>query len=132
MNDSVFTKIIKGEIPAQKIYEDDKTLAFLEIQPIQPGHVLVVSKKQLHIWDLPNEDFLALMKTVQRTAKHIQSVLKSDRVGLQVIGVHVRDHAHVHVFPFNTMKEYRALPQMATDNELTAMAERLRFKVNDE
>jgi len=127
VSDSIFTKIIKGEIPCHKVYEDDKTLAFLEINPIQPGHVLVVPKVQKHIWDLPDEDYHALMSSVKKVANRIQEVLKPDRVGLQVVGVDVRDHAHVHVFPFNGMAEYRQLPHPAGDEELAEMAEKLRF-----
>ncbi len=127
MTDSIFTKIIKGEIPCHKIYEDDKTFAFLDIEPIQPGHVLVISKKQLHIWDLPDEDYEALMKTVKKVADRITKVLTPNRVGLQIVGVHVPDHAHVHVFPFNNMAEYRAAPRPASDIELAAIAKKLAF-----
>lgn len=125
MTDSVFTKIIKGEIPCHKIYEDDKTFAFLDIEPIKPGHVLVVSKKQLHIWDLPNEDYEALMKTVKRVASRIDEVLNPKHMGLQVVGVHIPDHAHVHVFPFDNMEEYRQIPQKAQNEELAEMAKKL-------
>ncbi len=127
--DSVFSKIIKGEIPSYKIYEDAKTYAFLDIFPIQPGHALVVSKKQLHIWDLPDEDYQALMKTVRQVANRIQEVLKSKRVGMQVVGVHVPDHAHVHVFPFNSMEEYQRIPssEQEPDEKLAEMAKRLAF-----
>ncbi len=127
MTDSIFTKIIKGEIPCYKVYEDDKTLAFLEINPIQPGHVLVISKKQLHLWDLPDEDYQAVMATVKKIAERVSEVLKPKRVGLQVVGVHVPDHAHVHVFPFNNMDEFRAKTYQASDKELTEMAKKLRF-----
>lgn len=127
MADSIFTKIIKGEIPCHKVYEDDKTLAFMEINPIQPGHVLVISKKQLHIWNLPEEDYLALMKTVKKVANRIDKVLKPKRVGLQVVGVHIADHAHVHVFPFNDMEEYRRIPSQESDENLAQMAKKLAF-----
>lgn len=125
MADSVFTKIIKGEIPCHKIYEDNKTLAFLEINPIQPGHVLVISKKQLHLWDLADEDYQAVMSTVKKVAGRITEILKPKRVGLQVVGVHIPDHAHVHVFPFNSMEEYRQIPKEASQKELTEMAKKL-------
>lgn len=127
MNDSIFTKIIKGEIPCHKIYEDELTFAFLDIEPIKPGHVLVISKKQLHIWNLPNEDYIALMKTVKKIAEKIDEVLKPQRVGLQVVGVHIPNHAHAHVFPFDNMEEYRQIPQKAQDEELAEMAKKLRF-----
>ena len=129
MSDSIFTKIIKGEIPCHKIYEDELTLAFMEIRPIQPGHVLVISKRQLHIWDLPDKDYQALMKTVKKVANRISEVLQPKRVGLQVVGVHIPDHAHVHVFPFNDMEQYRRVPDSdEPDYEaLAEMAKKLAF-----
>jgi histidine triad (HIT) family protein len=129
MADSIFTKIIKGEIPSHKVYEDDKTLAFMEIRPIQPGHVLVITKRQLHIWDLPDEDYQALMKTVKKIADRISEVLQPKHIGLQVVGVHIPDHAHVHVFPFNNMAEYRRVPDSDEPDHaaLAEMAKKLAF-----
>lgn len=126
-SDSIFSKIINGEIPCYRVYEDDKTFAFLDIQPIKPGHVLVVPKKQVDIWDLSDEDFQALMETVRKVARRIQEVLSPKRVGIQVVGIDVDNHAHVHVFPFNNMGEYRQIPQPAEDSELAEMAKKLRF-----
>jgi histidine triad (HIT) family protein len=78
MQESIFTKIIKGEIPSHKIYEDDKTFAFLDIHPKTPGHVLVVPKNQVQFaWDLPNEDYAALMSTVKKIALRIKEVLQA-------------------------------------------------------
>ena len=129
MADSIFTKIIHSEIPCHKVYEDDLTMAFMEIYPIQPGHVLVISKKQLHIWDLPEQDYLALMRTVKKVAARIQEVFNPQRVGLQVVGVHIPNHAHVHVFPFNNSEEYRHKPDEtpAPDSELARIAKKLAF-----
>lgn len=127
MSDSVFSKIIKGDIPTHKIYEDDKTFAFLDIQPIKSGHVLVVPKDQIDIWDLSDEDYQALMTTVRKVARRIEEVLKPERVGVQIVGIDINNHAHVHVFPFDNMAEYRQLPQPATDEELASMAKKLRF-----
>ena len=127
MADSLFTKIIKGEIPCHKIYEDEKTFAFLDIQPIKPGHMLVVPKRQVDIWDLSEEDYQALMLTVRKVAHRIQEVLKPRRVGIQVVGIDVDNHAHVHVFPFNNMAEYRQIPVPAEYKELVEMAKKLHF-----
>lgn len=128
MSESIFTKIVKGEIPSHKIYEDDKTLAFMNIEYITPGHVLVVPKKQIDIWDLEDEDYQALMSTVKKVANRIKEVLKPERVGVQVVGIDIQNHAHVHVFPFNNMGDYRQLPQMADDKDLAEMAKKLRFR----
>ena len=127
-SESIFTKIIKGEIPSHKIYEDEKTFAFLDIQPIKPGHTLVVPKKQVDIWDLSEEDYQALMLTVRRVAHRIQEVLDPKRVGIQVVGVDVDNHAHVHVFPFNNMAEYRQIPAPVDYEDLREIAKKLRFK----
>jgi len=123
MSDSVFTKIIKGEIPSYKVYEDDRTFAFLDIHPKQPGHVLVVPKNQVdHIWDLPEEDYFALMKTSKKVASRVRDVLKPHRVAMQVEGTGV-PHTHVHIFPFNTTEEFYARPDMNADPDSEALAE---------
>jgi histidine triad (HIT) family protein len=130
MADTIFTKIIKGEIPCHKVYEDDKTLAFLDIHPVQPGHTLVISKQQIEfVWDLPAEDYRAVMDTCQKVAKHLREVLDVPYVGEQVIGVDV-PHAHVHLIPFSTSQEFRNVPDMNAepDNDaLAAMARKLAF-----
>ncbi|HEX6416036.1 MAG TPA: HIT domain-containing protein, partial [Candidatus Saccharimonadales bacterium] len=69
MQESIFTKIINGDIPSHKVYEDDKTFAFLDIHPISTGHVLVVPKKQVEfLWDLDDEDYQAVMNTSKMLA----------------------------------------------------------------
>ena len=129
MQDSLFTKIIKGEIPSHKVYEDDKTLAFLSIYPSVTGHTLVIPKAQVEsLWDLSEEDYVSVMKTTQKVALRLREVLEVERVGEKVIGLDV-PHAHVHLVPFNTPEEYYAKetteePDHAT---LASVAERLRF-----
>lgn len=101
MADSVFTKIIKGELPCHKIYEDDRTIAFLTIEPVRDGHALVVSKKQVdHYMDLPDEDYQALWQTVRKVSKKIRSQTDKERVAVVVEGIDV-PHAHVHLIPFS-------------------------------
>jgi histidine triad (HIT) family protein len=102
-------------------------LAFMNIEQITPGHVLVVPKKQVDIWDLSDEDYQALMSTVKRVARRIKEVLKPKRVGVQIVGVDIENHAHVHVFPFNNIGDYRQIPQPAEDKELSEMAKKLHF-----
>jgi histidine triad (HIT) family protein len=107
MKSSIFTLIINGEVPSHKVYEDDRIIAFLDIHPIQPGHVLVVPKIQIdQFQDLPEEDYIALWSVVKKIANKQKAVLKRGRVGIHVVGVDI-PHAHVHVFPFDTMEEYR-------------------------
>ena len=97
---SVFTKIINGEIPSYKIYEDDKTVAFLDINPEVKGHVLVVPKNEVDkIYDLPEEDYVALMSTVKKLSNHMEKVLGT-RILWKVVGTDV-PHAHVHLEPLD-------------------------------
>ena len=129
MQDSLFTKIIKGEIPSHKVYEDDKTLAFLSIYPSVIGHTLVIPKVQVEtLWDLNEQDYAAVMKTTQKVALRLREVLGVERVGEKVIGLDV-PHAHVHLVPFNTPEEYYA--KETTDEPdhaaLASVAERLKF-----
>ena len=130
MENSIFTKIIRGEIPCYKIYEDELTFAFLTLHPIQPGHVLVVPKEQIaYLWDLPDEDYQAVMSTVKKVARRIREVIKPNRVGLHVVGLDVA-HAHVHVFPFSTMDEYLHAPDEKAEPDhgaLAEMAQKLAF-----
>lgn len=130
MSDSIFTKIIKGEILCHKIYKDDKTIAFLDIYPLQPGHTLVVPLAQIdHLWDLEDEDYQAVMATCKKVANRLREVLKSERVGVKVVGTDV-PHAHVHLFPFNTDDEYHSkqdFDYQPDQNELAEMAKKLAF-----
>lgn len=130
MEETIFTKIIKGEIPCHKIYEDDKTFVFLDIHPKTAGHVLVVPKVQVaQTWDLEDEDYRAVMATVKKVALRIREVLQPQFVGEQIVGVDV-PHVHVHVFPFNTIEEYRTIPDMSAEPDhesLAAIAKRLAF-----
>lgn len=97
---SIFTKIINGEIPCYKIYEDEKTLAFLDINPETKGHTLVIPKNEVDkIYDLPDEDYAALMATVKKLSKHYEKVLGT-RTLWKVIGTDV-PHAHVHLMPYD-------------------------------
>jgi histidine triad (HIT) family protein len=123
MQDSVFTKIIKGEIPSHKVYEDDLTYAFLDIHPTQPGHVLVIPKKQVEfIWDLEPADYKAVMETVQKVGLRIREVLDKPFVGVKVIGTDV-PHSHVHLIPFSSNDEYFAKPDMSAEPDHEALAE---------
>jgi histidine triad (HIT) family protein len=130
MVDSLFTKIIKGEIPCHKIYEDDRTFAFLDIHPKQPGHTLVVPKQQVEfLWDLENEDYQAVMATVKRVALRLRIVLDRPYIGELVVGIDV-PHAHVHVYPFSTVEESRFVPDLSAEpdhNALAAIAKKLAF-----
>ncbi|MFC1730830.1 HIT family protein [candidate division KSB1 bacterium] len=103
MND-LFLKIIKGEIPSEKIYEDDKTYAFLDINPNNPGHTLVIPKESSrNIFDIKEEDWQALMETVRKLAPSIKEAMQADG-----INIHMNNepaafqevfHTHIHIIP---------------------------------
>lgn len=129
---SIFSKIITGDIPSHKIYEDERTYAFLDIHPVQPGHTLVIPKKQVDfMWDLDDEDYHAVMSTVKKVAVRLKEVFpEQQRIGVQIEGFGVADHAHVNVFPFSSPETFRRHVDMNAEpdhEELAKVAERLRF-----
>ena len=130
MTESIFTKIINGEIPSHKVYEDDDIYAFLDIHPIVPGHTLVVPKKQVEfVWDLDEQTYQLLQAATQRIALHMREVLEVPYVGEQIIGVDVL-HAHIHLIPFTDPAEYHQHPDDTADPDheaLAKMAEKLAF-----
>lgn len=129
MEDSIFTKIIQGDIPCHKIYEDDLTFAFLDIDPLSDGHVLVISKKQVDkVYQLPQQDYTALFSTVQKVAQRIEDVL-GVRAGLIVEGLQV-PHAHVHVVPLydgNVLQLHHGYPVNKTPEAMASLANKLAF-----
>ena len=111
---SIFTKIINGEIPCYKIYEDDKTFAFLDINPETKGHTLVIPKKEVDkVYDLSDEDYRALMNTVKKLSKHMEKVLGA-RTLLKVIGTDV-PHAHVHLMPYDETWQHGRTLELAPE-----------------
>lgn len=125
---SIFTRIIGGEIPCHKVYEDDQVIAFLDILPIQPGHTLVVPKTQVEfVWSLDDGLYHHLWSVVRRVAQRQQMVLAPHRVGVMVDGEAV-PHAHVHVIPLVGADDMKAHRLTEPDHPaLAAMAERLAF-----
>ena len=130
MEESIFTKIVKGEIPAHKIYENEKVLAFLDIYPAQPGHTLVIPKVQVEfVWDLADEEYNAVMAACKKVALRLREVLQTRYVGEKIIGIDV-PHAHVQLIPFDTVDQFKAPQDMTAEPDhvaLASMAEKLRF-----
>lgn len=119
---SIFTKIIDGELPSHKIYEDNKTLAFLDIYPAVNGQVIVVPKSQIEfVWDLTDEDYQALMTTTKKVAKHLQDKLNTAYVGTKIEGTEV-PHAHVKIYPFNTVAEFNAMQNTSKEPDHESLA----------
>ena len=123
---TIFQKIINGEIPAHKIYEDDRVLAFLDIFPTNTGHTLVIPKQAVEfIWDLPADDYAYLMTIVQKLARHLRFQLPYQYIGSQIVGVDV-PHAHVHLIPFNTVAEFTNPDKQPADQaKLADLAQKL-------
>ncbi len=130
MQETIFTKIIKGEIPCHKIYEDEHTFAFLDIHPATEGDTLVVHKYPARfVWDLENEQYHQLMSTVHKLARHYQQVSGKPYVNITVLGIDV-PHNHVHLIPFTDAKEILNLGSNADEphhSKLAVIAEKLRF-----
>lgn len=96
MQDCVFCKIISGEIPAYKVYEDDRYLGFLDIRPLSAGHTLVIPKEHHRfVWDMV--DMCGYFTVVQKIAKALQKISGTDEVHMKVIGEEV-EHAHVWIY----------------------------------
>ena len=123
---SIFTKIISGEIPSYKIYEDDRTCAFLDIHPETKGHVLVIPKNEVDkIYDLPDEDYVALMNAVKKLSKHMEKVLGA-RILWKVVGTDV-PHAHVHLMPLDESWQYGKTLDL-TEDEFKKIQQKLEYK----
>lgn len=128
---SIFTKIIKGELPSYKIAEDDKCYAFLDISPLAEGHTLVVPKQEVdYIFDIDDELYTHLHLFAKKVAKAIKQVIPCEKVGMAVIGLDVR-HAHIHLVPLkavgdlNFAKKKLSIPA----EQMKAIAEQIAAKV---
>jgi histidine triad (HIT) family protein len=124
---SLFTKIVKGEIPCHKIMEDEQYLAFLDIRPINPGHALVIPKKEIdYIFDLDDEHLSGLMAFAKKVSKKIRKSVECQRIGIMVAGLEV-PHAHVHLVPIVSVHDLNfAKAKPASNDELAKLAEKIR------
>lgn len=128
---TIFTKIVNGEIPSHKIAEDDDYLAFLDINPLAKGHTLVIPKQQTdYIFDLDNDTIKGLFSFAKKVAKAIEQVVECKRIGLTVIGLEV-PHAHVHLIPINTLydMDFKQPKLKFTHDELKEIAASIRENV---
>jgi histidine triad (HIT) family protein len=127
---TLFTKIIDGEIPCHKIYEDDRFLAFLDIRPIHPGHTLVIPKKEIeYFFDLDDELLKGIMLVAQRIARAIKKEVACKRVGVMIAGIEV-PHAHVHLVPIREVADLNfAKARPADQDDLAQMAQRIRAHI---
>lgn len=121
---SIFTKIINREIPAHIVAEDESHLAFLDINPLVMGHILVIPKREVdYIFDLNDEELSQLHLFAKKVAQAIEKSVSCNRVGITVIGLEV-PHAHVHLIPINTMDDMNfSRPKLSpSQDELAGIA----------
>jgi len=104
---SIFTKIVKGEIPCYKIAEDENFLAFLDVNPNAKGHTLCIPKKEIDkIFEIDDDLYVGLMQFAKKIAVALEKTIPCKRIGMAIIGLEV-PHAHVHLIPLNEMDEMR-------------------------
>lgn len=121
---SIFSRIATGEIPSYKVAETDRYFAFLDINPVQPGHVLVIPKNEVdYIFDIDDEEFAGLHIFAKKVAKALRKAVPCVKVGVAVIGLEVH-HAHIHLIPINNdgdldFNNKRTLPE----SEMKAIAD---------
>ena len=115
---TIFSKIVRGEIPAHIVAEDDQFLAFLDVFPIAKGHTLVIPKKETdYILDLEDDEFKALWLFAKKVGKKIDLVIPCERIGIAVIGLEV-PHAHIHLVPINGIGDINfSNPKLKFSNE---------------
>lgn len=125
---SIFTKIIKGEIPCYKIAEDENYLAFLDINPLAKGHTLVIPKKEVdYYFHLGGDDLCGLTLFSKKVAEALKKVIPCKKIGLTVIGLEV-PHVHIHLIPINTITDMTFGKGHLTfeKEEMIAIAESIR------
>ena len=127
---SIFTRIINGELPSYKIYEDDKFYAMLDINPNAKGHTLCIPKQEVdQLFDLDEITYLELMAFSRKVADALKTTVDCKRIGLSVIGLEV-PHVHVHLIPLNEMKDATfGVKVKLTDEELKTLAKEIGSKI---
>lgn len=121
---TLFTKIIKGEIPSYKVAETDEFYAFLDINPNTKGHTLCIPKEEVDkLFDLTEETYTKLMQFSRRVALAIEKTVPCERIGMSVIGLEV-PHVHVHLIPLHIMENARFTSKVKlSHDEFSSLAE---------
>ena len=102
---SIFSKIVRNEIPSYKVYENENFLAFLDINPLKKGHTLVIPKIEVdYIFDLKSKQYQELWNFAKLVAKGMKRVIKCERISIVVMGLEV-PHAHIHLIPLDNMQD---------------------------
>lgn len=129
---SIFTQIIKGELPGHFIWRDEKAVAIMTIAPIKPGHCLVIPVQEVDHWDDVPADLAAhLMRVAQKVAKGLKAVYSPKRVGVMVAGLEV-PHTHLHLIPVDALEDFNfSLQKSAKPEELASEARKIRAALRD-
>jgi histidine triad (HIT) family protein len=130
---SIFTKIVNGEIPAYKVAETDKFLAFLDINPNAKGHTLCILKEEIDKWyDVDDQRFTDLMAFSKKVALAIEETIACKRVGLSIIGLEV-PHVHVHLIPLQEMDNARFTSKVSlSESEFKETAQAIAQAFNNQ
>ena len=126
---SIFTKIVKGELPCHKVAEDEQFLAFLDITPLREGHVLVIPKQEIdYIFDIEDDLLAQMMVFAKSVAVKLKAAIPCNRIGVSIIGLEV-PHAHIHLVPMDSLNDMNFAKPKApfTNDELAATATKIRF-----
>ncbi len=124
---TIFTRIVNNEIPCYRVAEDENYLAFLDINPLQEGHTLVIPKKEVnYIFDIDDDLHAGLWNFARKIGKAIGKVVPCQRIGITVIGLEV-PHAHIHLIPLKTMydMDFRRPKLTFTPEEFNQIAQKI-------
>ena len=128
---TIFTKIISGDIPSHKVAEDDKYLAFLDINPLHEGHTLVIPKNPTdYIFDIDDEEYRGLWSFAKKVAHAVGKAIPCKRIGVAVIGIEVA-HAHIHLVPIDDVSDIDfSRPKLSySDQELEATVRKIKSRL---
>lgn len=128
---SIFTRIIKGEIPCYKVAENERYLAFLDINPLRAGHTLVVPKQETdYVFDLDDDQLKGLIVFCKKVATALKSAFPCNRIGVAILGLDV-PHAHVHLVPMDSMEDinFKNPKLKFSTDEFTEIAKKIHEKI---
>lgn len=129
---TIFTKIIKGEVSAFKVAEDDNYLAFLDVRPVVRGHVLCIPKNEVdYIFDMDDANYSGLLLFSKKVAKGLKQVVECKKIGVSVVGLEV-PHAHVHLIPMNSISDMNFANErvVLSDEDFKSLASEIAKEIN--